>query len=323
MKKKILSALFTVISLLMLFCVSLAGCNSDPDGTREIYYSFLDSEGRQVNLYDKPQRVAVLLSSYAEIWQLSGGETSITVGDSVERGFASQNAVLVDDGAGLKIDVEKLVFAKPDFIIGSVDTPAHVEACKRLRELQIPCALFSEDNFEDYLYILKIFCEINGNGASYDIYGTALRSEIDEIKRNAEEYTLKNPVTSVLFIRAGSGGSATRAKTAENHFTGVMLKELCTFNIADEAKQLSEALSLEHILINQPDVIFITPQGDENAAISYMQQVLSQPGWQELNAVKNNKVYFLPKSMFNYKPNAKWAKAYEYLYNLLYGESGV
>lgn len=318
MKRKFIALFvcFIIAVTLSLF----SGCENKDEKSGEAFYTFTDSNGQEVKLYEKPKKTAVLLASYAEIWALSGGETAITVGDSVERGFAPSDVVLVDDGAGLKIDNEKLVASKPDFVIGSTDTPAQVEAIERLKDTGIPCALFREDDFEDYLYILKIFCDINGNPINYEKYGKSLEKEINEIISDAEKFTAEHGKTDVLFIRAGSGGSATKAKTAENHFTGVMLKELCTFNIADEAKQLSEALSIEHILINQPDVIFVTPQGDETAAKNYITEVFSQAAWQQLTAIKSGKVYFLPKTMFNYKPNALWAEAYRYLYELLYGE---
>lgn len=304
----------------LLACIALlAAACSKPAGDRQPIYVFTDSAGKQVNIYEAPRRVAVLLASYAEIWKISGGEIAVTVGDSVERGFADGTAELVDGGAGMNIDVEKLAALRPDFVIGSADMPAQVAACERLGATGIPCALFKEETFGDYLYMLKIFSDINGNADAYYEYGQAVGVKIADILSEAEENAAADEV-SVLFIRAGSGGSSTRAKTAENHFVGVMLKELGTFNIADEAKQLSEALSLEHVLIKQPDVILISTQGDEQAAVSYMTDVLSEPGWRELRAVKYGKVYFLPKNMFHYKPNALWGDAYAYLYDLLYGE---
>ncbi len=44
------------------------------------------------------------------------------------------------------------------------------------------------------------------------------------------------------------------------------------------------------------------------------------PLWGELDAVKNEKLYFLDKHLYNLKPNARWAEAYELLEDMLYGE---
>ena len=37
-----------------------------------------------------------------------------------------------------------------------------------------------------------------------------------------------------------------------------------------------------------------------------------------LSAVQEGRVYVLPRELFHYKPNARWAEAYEYLLAILY-----
>lgn len=285
-------------------------------------YTFVDSTGRSVTLDAPPENVAVLFSSYAEIWQLAGGDVAITVGDSVERGFASEDAILVDSGAGLKIDAERLLAAQPDFIIATADLSAQSEICAQFSDLGIPCAAFSEEHFDDYLAMLRLFTDITGNQDAYVRYGeevaARVQKQLDEAKALAQQ---AGSAPSVLLIRAGSGDSSTKAKTAADHFVGVMLEELGAVNIADAAGSLSERLSLESILVNQPDLILIIPQGDEEAAIAYMESVFAQSGWCDLTAVQNGRYTFLPKEFFHYKPNARWDEAYARLIALLYPES--
>ncbi len=48
------------------------------------------------------------------------------------------------------------------------------------------------------------------------------------------------------------------------------------------------------------------------------QEFIKNPTYQKFKAIKENKIYFLPKNLFSYKPNKNWGKAYEYLANLLY-----
>ena len=100
-----------------------------------------------------------------------------------------------------------------------------------------------------------------------------------------------------------------------------MLEELGAVNIADEAGALSEGLALESILLNQPDVILIVPQGNEEAARAYMDSLLEESGWRDLEAVKNGRCTYLSKDLFHYKLNARWAEAYRVLAGLLYPES--
>lgn len=44
------------------------------------------------------------------------------------------------------------------------------------------------------------------------------------------------------------------------------------------------------------------------------------PLWYNLDAVKNNKVYYMDKALYNLKPNARFAEAYENLEKILYEE---
>ena len=124
--------IFLVLSLL------LTGCTPAAPTSSEGFCTFTDSTGAEVCVSEKPQTVAVLFSSFAQIWQLAGGTVSVTVGESVSRGFASEHAVLVDAGAGKTIDHELLLAARPDLVIGSADIKAHTDACRAASAAGIP-----------------------------------------------------------------------------------------------------------------------------------------------------------------------------------------
>ena len=154
---------------------------------------------------------------------------------------------------------------------------------------------------------------------TFDTKGTEfryVREQIESLLAEAKEQTQRK---KILFIRAGSGASATKAKTAEQHFAAAMLEELGTYNIADNAPVLLDGLSIEEILREDPELIFVSTMGKESAAKEYMASVLAEPTWQSLSAVQNDRVIYLPKDLFQFKPNARWGEAYEYLIGVLYG----
>ena len=295
--------------------ISRAACSYNSNTTAENYYSFTDHTGQNVVLTEQPQKVAVLFSSFADIWVTAGGSVDITVGESVERGFASASATLVDSGAGKSINTELLVASKPDFVICSADVPAQQETAELLRTAGVPVASFRVETFEDYLSVLKICTDITGNTELYKTYGTDIKENIEQLLLNAEN---QNTDKKILFIRAGSGASATKAKTADDHFAAAMLKELGTYNIAENAKILLDGLSLEEIIMEKPEYIFISTMGDESAAKEYINNLFAQPQWQVVGAVKNENYIFLPKDLFQYKPNSRWDKAYKYLMEIVY-----
>lgn len=299
----------------------LSGCAAVSEPVADGWYTFIDSTGQTVTLPEQPERVAVLFSSYAQIWALAGGTVDISVGESVERGFALPDTVLVDGGAGKTIDTEALIAAEPDLVIGSADVPAQAEACEALRKAGVPAALFRVDTFAQYLTMLRICTDINGNADAFTQYGTRVESEIREIKDRVQAHLDAGGVQKqILFVRAGSKASATKAKRAPDNFVCIMLQELGAKNIADEASVLLDGLSLEHVMQRDPDYIFLSAMGDEAAAKSQIGELFAGEGWQELTAVRTGSYTFLEKELFHFKPNARWAEAYRLLAELLYPE---
>lgn len=296
----------------IIILTTLISCGDN--SAQSEYYSFTDSDGYTVKLDKKPERVAVLFSSYVEMWTLAGGNTAITVGESVERGLASKNTLLVDTGAGKSINYELLISYKPDFVICSSDISAQKEVCGLLRDIGIPSASFRVENFNDYLNVLNILTDITENKDNYKTYGTDIKKNIDTLLSKID----KNEKKTILFIRASSGAKSTKAKTADEHFVALMLKELGTYNIAENAPILLDGLSVEEIIDKNPDYIFISTMGDENKAKEYINSLFKTDAYKSLDAIKNNKYYFLDKNLYQFKPNQKWYEAYLNLWEILY-----
>lgn len=318
-------SLLSAVLLIVSFVLSGCGNNSFPSVSSSAAdfspVTFTDSAGQEVTLNSRPQNVAVLFSSYAEIWQIAGGEVKITVGDSIKRGFANDGEVtLVDDSSGASIDTERLIAGKPDFVIGSADVPAQVEACSFCAKAGIPSALFKVENINDYLKMLKICTDITGNSQAYQKNGVEVAEETERVKQLVAEYTKDKEPAKILFVRAGSSAKSTKAKTAQDNFAARIIDELGTYNIAEKANVLLDGLSLEEIVAEEPQYIFISIQGSEDAAKKYIEQLFASDGWKDLKAVKNSNYVFLPKELFHYKPNARWAEAYRYAANILYPE---
>lgn len=322
MKKRLL--LLLLVLLLLPSCAKQPQA-SDPlpaDGALAEPFSltFTDAEGTAVTLKERPARVAVLFSSFADVWVTAGGSVNITVGESVERGFAAPDAVLVDSGAGhTTIDLETLFAAAPDLVIGTADYPCQSEAVAACRAAGIPAAVFRVESFSDYLQMLRICCDITGDAERYATYGTAVQERIHALLARVGAGAGAAP--RILFVRAGSSARSTKAKTSADHFAAAMLGELGAVNIADSESSLTGTLSLEVIVREDPDYLFITTMGSEEAAKSYMNAQLAAEGWRELACVQSGHYTYLEKDLFHFKPNARWAEAYEALAALLYPEA--
>jgi iron complex transport system substrate-binding protein len=177
----------------------------------------------------------------------------------------------------------------------------------------IKTAYFSVENFDDYLSMLKALTDITGRSDLYEKNGMQIKEKIDEITAK----TVWETSPTVLLLRASSGKVTARNSTT---MAGKILKDMGLVNIADSDSRLTENLSMEIIIKEDPDFIFYTVMGDsEEKAVQSLQNTLtSNPAWASLTAVKNRNFQALPKNLFHQKPNAKWADAYQYIWENYY-----
>ena len=122
-----------IIATVLICCLFITGCSGISQKRYENRITIEDSTGAIVTVPINPKRVAVLFSSFADIWVTAGGIVDITIPETVERGFATDNVILVGDGAGKTIDLERLIAAEPDFVICSADIKAQLEAAEVCR----------------------------------------------------------------------------------------------------------------------------------------------------------------------------------------------
>ena len=313
MNKK--SIIIAVVIVVLLIFISGAVETNKPESSGE-YFTFTDSEGEIVELSHKPQKTAVLFSSLAECWIEAGGEVYVTVGESVERGLVKEETELVDKGAGKTVDTEKLISLEPDFVICSADIASHRDVASALKKAKIPVAMLRMDTFEDYLTILRTLTKITGKTENYEQFGENAKSEIEQIISGGKREN--NP--KILFVRSGSSYSSAKAKKADDNFAAKILEDFGCINIADKAEVLLDNLSAEVILKENPQYIFVSVMGDYDNSKAYMQELLAKKEYAYLVAVKNGRVYFLPKELFQYKPCGRWAESYRYISSILNNE---
>lgn len=304
---------FSLFFCLFVMAGSLSACGQKEDGAKEGGYTFTDDLGREVTVASH-ERVAVLLGSYADMWVLAGGEVCAAPDDA----FVDFDLPLAEETVNLgetkRLSLELLLSADPDLVLASTNTAQHLEWQQPLESAGIPTAYFDVACFEDYLRVLKVCTDITGKEECYAQYGTDIQKKIDEI---LSKYKGQKPGT-VLFMRASA--TSIRAKGNEGNVLGEMLEGLGCVNIADTDDSLLENLSVESILLQNPDYILIVQSGDdiEGTRKNIENMFQENPLWNELDAVKNGQVHILDKHLYYLKPNARWAEAYEKLAEILF-----
>lgn len=294
--------------LLLAICILLTGCSpaAETAANSEDTVTFMDDLGRTVTI-NQPKRVAVLLGSYAEAWTLAGGSICAAADDVWEEYDLDLPEDVVNLGNTKSLSLELLFAAQPDFVIGSTGSSQHLQWQETLESAGIPVAYFEVASFEDYLRVLEIFTDITGKKDRYRTNGLDVETQIAEIR---ERRNAAGDTPTVLVLRSSASGI--RAKATEGNVLGEILADLGCVNIADSDDSLLENLSVEHILLADPDYVFITQHGDDTAGIqaNVEQFIAENPAWSQLTAVKNDRVYFMEKALFTLKPNHRWGDAY-------------
>lgn len=275
--------------------------------------TFEDALGSEIQV-SAPERVVTLLGSFCDEWLLAGGSVVGTASDSFTSFDLGLDESVVDIGSHMEPDAEKIIGLEPDFVIASAALDSQKELLDTLENAGITVAYFSVNSFEDYLESLKIFTQITGRDDLYEKNGIQVSKQIEEAKSRIDG---RKP--TVLFIRAAA--SSVKVKGSEGTVGGEILADLDTVNIADSGSLL-EDLSMEAIIMADPEYIFVTTQGsDTEAALANVEELLtSNPAWDSLSAVQNGNYYVIDKALYNSKPNARWGEAYEKLAVIIYPE---
>ncbi len=276
--------------------------------------TFQDALGRQVTV-SSPERTAVLIGSFADIWCLAGGKDSLVAAahDTWTNFDLGLDDSVADLGLITEPNLETLAAAQPDFIIASSNTDADVKMLDTLESMGMNVAYFQVSNFKDYLNMLDICTQITGDRDRYETYGQALAAQIEDAKSMAD-----GSAPTVLYVRASS--SSCKVKNSKGSVLGEMLSDLGCVNIADSDGSLLEDLNMEAIVAADPRFIFVVLQGaDSKASMNTLEkELLSSPVWQSLTAVKEGRYHILDRNLYNLKPNARWGEAYENLAKILY-----
>ena len=258
------------------------------------------------------ERVVSLYGSFSEAWLQAGGELAGVTDDAVnERGLDVGEAQVI--GTTKLPNLELILALEPDWVILSADIAPQMQVKTVLEAAGVECTAFRVDTWQDYAQMMDVLTQRTGRRDLYEAIIPPMEAEISGLTAKAAEQ--EGP--KVLLLRAYSGG--VKVKGADN-LAGVMLSDLGCINVADLYPSLLEEMSLETIVTEDPEMIFISVMGgNEEEALDAFEKTIGQnPAFRELTAVREQQIHVLPTVLFHYKPNARWAESYRYLYEILY-----
>ena len=274
--KKILSLITSII----VFSFILVGCSK-----KDVVIT--DREGNEVTISNKLERIISTAPANTETL--------------VELGLADK-LVAVDqyssDVAGIPENIEKIDFTNPDaetiislnpdLIIasghnksGSSDDPFKLVKEAGISVVYIPSSESIQGIYDDIMFIADI---TNTKEKGQEIVDN-MKSQIDEISQKAKNVKEKKKVYFEI------GPAPNLYSFGNSTFLNEMIELVGAENIfKDENSWL--APTEESIIERNPDVILTNVDYIDNP----IQEIKSRPGWENINAVKNNQVYLIDKN---------------------------
>lgn len=319
---------FKVMSLTLLLIIAvvfLMGCGqkegdaSQASGTAE-QITVTDLAGREVTLKVPVER-AVVTFNFEEYIAVAGEDAfKKTVGWT--RGYWEGRRQWIwekyssafpeikdipDVGYTSKgtFSAEKVISLKPDLVImwqGEYDK-AEV-AIKQLEQAGIPVVFVDyhaqtlENHSKSTLLLGKVLGKEKRAQEIVDFY----QEQVDKVYSRLEKINKPKPK---VYVECGYAGPSTYGNSYGDFMWGALVERCGGINIAKDKIEKAGELNPEYVLHANPDVIVITgsywPKNIDSMKLGYyadseeskdlLNNFTKRPGWENLNAVKNKRVY--------------------------------
>lgn len=297
MKKNILILLTLILSLGVL-----VGCKKEENKTISENNSWprtiVDATGKEIVLNEKPKRISILHSAYLEHFILLNNPPTASAGSSIGNATKAVNEwetlkdfkldeEIIDLGSAKQINLEAILNSKPDVIVTFKGSGQIDEVYDSLNKIA-PVILL--DYTKPWQEQLLECAEIVGE----EEFAKNYIKETEEIIKNAKSVIEKSDKTYSIF--------RTNNKTFIN--TGDK-KYYETFGLKAPKGYPEESrttLSLETLYNMNPDIIVFQDYLDMTE--SFVDSLEKYSVWNELNAVKNNNVFYFDDSLNTFGPLA-------------------
>ena len=306
MNKSVLSMLLAAATLL-----SACGHNDTTAPANQAYnYTY---KSQTVSLAAAPQRIIPLSGSLLSMLYAVDGTAvarPTTTGD-----IPAPAESLPQIGHVSNINVETLVSLQPDLVIGLESQ--NQKLVSLLQANNVPYALIDYDGIDDNVPLLQFFGDISGHKDRAQIVIHEYEDKVREIEQKAHAL----PPVRVAILRA-TGKSVTAetplaitASMAER----LGMQNVITAHLDGTASAKTVPYSLETLADDNPDIIFVVTMGKADQIEARMaQEMTDNPAWFSLQAVRNERVFYLPSDLYLLNPGIHTPEAMQGLLDRAY-----
>ena len=287
-----------VAILAAAICLTAAGCGNTLQKSANPSASIYNYKEQSITMQSQPKRIVTLSAPLLNMAYAIGGTslarptTSSPIPDSAK--------ALPELGQVSHINMEKLVELNPDLVLGEKGQNGKLES---LLQSNIP--------------LMKFLGQVYGRPEQADKIIKKYEADIQKVEKDASQYV----PAKIAILRAT--GKAVTAETPKS-ICASMAERLKMNNVLLSHKEINldtktVPYSLEQLSADDPEIIFVVTMGKAEEINKKMdEQMRDNPAWANIQAVKNNRVYFLPSDLFLMNPGVNTPKAMNQLLDLAY-----
>ena len=308
MRKTWAIALLTAISLLLTAC----GAPASQEGGRGSYASVTDDNGRTVNFDKKPERIVVTSASFLEPLYAVGGTV---VGRPESKSKIPPEAKDVTRiGRVYQIDAEKILELKPDLVI--LNKGMNEKLVETLAANYVKTLVLDMKTYDDVKREIGIFAALTGETAKGEELTAKMDADIAAVRASipAEKKRV------AIIHSTGQGLSVQLDGSIAGNIANILGWENTAAGMPALDKNPDAApYSMETLVAQNPDIIFVTSMGEEEEIRASMEAMFAEsPAWQSVAAIRDGRVYYLPQEMFLFSPGIEYPEAVKYMARLVY-----
>ncbi len=243
-----------------------------------------DSLGREVTIPSKPARLISLAPSVTEIlFAVGAGDQVVGVTSFCNYPAEATTREVVGGFDPNTISVEKIVSLKPDLVF--VEDIIHQPIIDALDKLHIPVVAVAARTVAGVYDNITFVGQVTGHPAEAAQVVTSMQDRI-----NAVATRLANLPTSDRPTVFWEMWDEPLMTTGPNTFTSQIIELAGGVNIFADVTQDYPQVSLEEVVSRNPAVIMSADTHGDKLSV---EQVAQRPGWANIDAVKNNRIYLL------------------------------
>ena len=301
-------ALFTAASLLLSAC----GAPAAEQSSQGSYATITDDNGRTVSFDKKPERIVVTSASFLEPLYAVGGEV---VGRPDSKSKIPEAAKSVTNiGRVYQIDAEKVLALTPDLVI--LNRGMNEKLVETLAANHIKTLVIEMKSYEDVKREIGTFATLTGETAKGDELIRKMDADIEAVRTSIPQEKKR----VAIIHSTGQGLSVQLDGSIAGNIANILGWENTAAGMPALDKNPDAApYSMETLVAQNPDIIFVTSMGEEAEIRASMEAMFAgSPAWQSVSAVRDGRVYYLPQELFLFSPGIQYPEAVKYMARLIY-----